>query len=219
MAAVGAAASGAATGSAAAARPGRRRSTNPSSRSPTTTSSSRSPASSTCSTTTPSSGPPGYLPGPNDVYVLARPGQAVLAAQGRRRHRLDQGAPRGRAAAERHRRRQKFNALVRLDTVNGAAAGRRPSTRVDFGKLTPLYPQERLRLETETSNLTTRVIDLVAPIGKGQRGLIVSPSEGRQDDGPAGDRQRDHARTTRSATSWSSSSTSGPRRSPTCSAR
>ncbi|MFZ9802783.1 MAG: transcription termination factor Rho, partial [Candidatus Nanopelagicales bacterium] len=47
--------------------------------------------------------------------------------------------------------------------------------RLDFSKLTPLYPQERLRLETEPTNLTTRVIDLVAPIGKGQRGLIVSP--------------------------------------------
>ena len=45
----------------------------------------------------------------------------------------------------------------------------------DFQKLTPLYPQDRLRLETEPSNLTTRVIDLVAPIGKGQRGLIVCP--------------------------------------------
>jgi transcription termination factor Rho len=71
-------------------------------------------------------------------------------------------------------RREKFNPLVRIDTVNGGeleAARDRP----EFSKLTPLYPQERLRLETETSNLTARVIDLVAPIGKGQRGLIVSP--------------------------------------------
>jgi transcription termination factor Rho len=63
---------------------------------------------------------------------------------------------------------------VRVDTVNGMD----PETaraRVDFNKLTPLYPQERLRLETTPNNLTTRVIDLVAPIGKGQRGLIVSP--------------------------------------------
>jgi transcription termination factor Rho len=48
---------------------------------------------------------------------------------------------------------------------------------VEFGKLTPLYPQDRLRLETTPGNLTTRVIDLVAPIGKGQRGLIVSPTK------------------------------------------
>ena len=70
--------------------------------------------------------------------------------------------------------RQKFNALVRIDEVNGASpddARKRP----DFNKLTPLYPQERLRLENEANQLTTRIIDLVAPIGKGQRGLIVSP--------------------------------------------
>jgi transcription termination factor Rho len=64
--------------------------------------------------------------------------------------------------------------LVRLDTVNGVdpeEAKKRP----DFAKLIPLYPQDRLRLETEPHVFTTRVIDLVAPIGKGQRGLIVSP--------------------------------------------
>jgi transcription termination factor Rho len=63
--------------------------------------------------------------------------------------------------------------LVSLDTVNGMTP-RRPSA-AEFGKLTPLYPQERLRLETEPGILTTRIIDLVAPIGKGQRGLIVAP--------------------------------------------
>ncbi len=71
-------------------------------------------------------------------------------------------------------RKDKYNALVRLDTVNGLdpeQARKRP----EFTKLTPLYPQERLRLETEPSVLTTRVIDLVMPIGKGQRALIVSP--------------------------------------------
>jgi hypothetical protein len=56
----------------------------------------------------------------------------------------------------------------------------------------PLYPQERLRLETDPTNLTTRIIDLIAPIGKGQRGLIVSPSKAEQDADPAGHRQRDH---------------------------
>ena len=71
-------------------------------------------------------------------------------------------------------RREKFNALMRLDTTNGMD----PETmrnRLEFSKLTPLYPQSRLRLETESNILTTRIIDLVSPIGKGQRGLIVSP--------------------------------------------
>src|SRR5690606_24633146 len=70
-------------------------------------------------------------------------------------------------------RHAKFNALVRLDSVNGMSP-EESRERPDFGKLTPLYPQERLRLETEPNVMTTRVIDLVAPIGKGQRGLIVS---------------------------------------------
>jgi transcription termination factor Rho len=70
--------------------------------------------------------------------------------------------------------RQKFNPLVRVETINGLAT-EESAKRLDFSKLTPLYPQERLRLETDGTNLTTRVIDLVAPIGKGQRGLIVSP--------------------------------------------
>ena len=71
-------------------------------------------------------------------------------------------------------RREKFTPLIKLETVNGNdpdSARNRP----EFSKLTPLYPQDRLRLETTPGNLTTRVIDLVAPIGKGQRGLIVSP--------------------------------------------
>ncbi len=71
-------------------------------------------------------------------------------------------------------RREKFNALVRLDSVNGTDP-ERARQRPDFNKLTPLYPQDRLRLETEPQTMTTRIIDLIAPIGKGQRGLIVSP--------------------------------------------
>ncbi len=77
---------------------------------------------------------------------------------------------------EQQNQRQKFNALVRLDTVNGMTP-EEAKARVEFSKLTPLYPQERLRLETEPGILTTRIIDLVAPIGKGQRGLIVSPAK------------------------------------------
>ena len=65
---------------------------------------------------------------------------------------------------------------MRLDTINGMTPDD-AKKRVEFGKLTPLYPQQRLRLETEPQLLTTRIIDLVAPIGKGQRGLIVAPAK------------------------------------------
>jgi transcription termination factor Rho len=71
-------------------------------------------------------------------------------------------------------RREKFNPLVKVESINGLDI-ETAKNRPDFSKLTPLYPQERLKLETTGSNLTTRVIDLVSPIGKGQRGLIVSP--------------------------------------------
>jgi len=111
----------------------------------------------------------GYLPGPNDVYVSLgqvkkyglRKGDAVVGAI--RQPREGEGVG-----------RQKFNAIVRIDSVNGLTI-EQAQTRVEFGKLTPLYPQTRLRLETESNKLSTRIIDLVSPIGKGQRGLIVSP--------------------------------------------
>ncbi len=70
--------------------------------------------------------------------------------------------------------RQKFNPLVRVDKINGLDPDQ-VKDRPEFTKLTPLYPNERLRLETESHILTTRVIDLVMPVGKGQRALIVSP--------------------------------------------
>jgi transcription termination factor Rho len=109
----------------------------------------------------------GYLPGPNDVYVS-------LAQV--RRHALRKGdAITGAVRQPREgERREKFNALVRLDTVNGMDP-EEARKRVEFTKLTPLYPQDRLRLESDPQILTTRIIDLIAPIGKGQRGLIVSP--------------------------------------------
>ncbi|MFJ6213020.1 transcription termination factor Rho [Streptomyces sp. NPDC092296] len=109
----------------------------------------------------------GYLPGPNDVYVSL----AQVRKNGLRKGDAITGAVRQPKDGE---RREKFNALVRLDSVNGMdpESGR---GRPEFGKLTPLYPQERLRLETDPGVLTTRIIDLVAPIGKGQRGLIVAP--------------------------------------------
>ncbi|MET1035121.1 MAG: transcription termination factor Rho [Arthrobacter sp.] len=114
----------------------------------------------------------GYLPGPNDVYVSLnqvkkynlRKGDAVVGAI---------RAPRdGESSAN---QRQKFNALVRLTNINGKPAEENSKDRVEFAKLVPLYPSERLRLETDPKKIGPRVIDLVAPIGKGQRGLIVSP--------------------------------------------
>ncbi|MEI7034673.1 transcription termination factor Rho [Streptomyces pratensis] len=109
----------------------------------------------------------GYLPGPNDVYVSL----AQVRKNGLRKGDHVTGAVRQPKDGE---RREKFNALVRLDSVNGMApeSGR---GRPEFQKLTPLYPQDRLRLETDSNILTTRIVDLVAPIGKGQRGLIVAP--------------------------------------------
>jgi len=109
----------------------------------------------------------GYLAGPNDVYVSLQ----QIRRNGLRKGDVITGQVRQTREGE---RKEKFNALVRLDTVNGLEP-EAARDRVDFAKLVPLYPQERLRLETEPNILTTRVIDLVAPIGKGQRGLIVSP--------------------------------------------
>ncbi len=112
----------------------------------------------------------GYLPGASDVYVSLgqvkkynlRKGDAVVGAI-RQPREGDQGQG-----------RQKYNAIVQIDSVNGLPLDE-AANRVEFSMLTPLYPQERLRLETESSKLSTRIIDLVSPIGKGQRGLIVSP--------------------------------------------
>nr|WP_264371871.1 transcription termination factor Rho [Georgenia satyanarayanai] len=109
----------------------------------------------------------GYLPGPNDVYVSLN----QVKKHGLRRGDAVTGAVR---QPQDEQQRQKFNALVRLDSVNGAPADR-ARQRPEFSKLTPLYPQESLRLETSSSAMTGRIVDLVAPIGKGQRGLIVAP--------------------------------------------
>ncbi|WP_423202230.1 transcription termination factor Rho [Herbihabitans rhizosphaerae] len=110
----------------------------------------------------------GYLAGPDDVYVSL----SLVRKYGLRRGDAITGQV--RQPREGEQQRQKFNPLVRVETINGLepdAAKQRP----EFTKLTPLYPNERLRLETEPHHLTTRVIDLVMPIGKGQRALIVSP--------------------------------------------
>ncbi|WP_405166984.1 transcription termination factor Rho [Nocardia sp. NBC_01499] len=112
----------------------------------------------------------GYLAGPNDVYVSMN----LVRKNGLRRGDAITGAVRAPRDGEQNNQRQKFDPLVRLDTVNGGDvedSKRRP----EFSKLTPLYPNQRLRLETQQNKLTTRVIDLIMPIGKGQRALIVSP--------------------------------------------
>ena len=111
----------------------------------------------------------GYLPGTSDVYVSLgqvkkynlRKGDAVVGAIRQPQENDNNG-------------RQKYNAIVKIDSINGLPI-EQAANRVEFDKLTPLYPQERLRLETESGKLTTRIIDLMSPIGKGQRGLIVSP--------------------------------------------
>ena len=111
----------------------------------------------------------GYLPGTSDVYVSLgqvkkynlRKGDAVVGAIRQPQENDNNG-------------RQKYNAIVKIDSINGLPI-EQAANRVEFNKLTPLYPQERLRLETESGKLTTRIIDLMSPIGKGQRGLIVSP--------------------------------------------
>jgi transcription termination factor Rho len=110
----------------------------------------------------------GYLPGPNDVYVSLgqvkkynlRKGDAVVGAI--------------RQPRENEQSRQKYNAIVKIDSINGQSVDD-AAERIEFGKLTPIYPKERLRLETSPEKLSTRIIDLIAPIGKGQRGLIVAP--------------------------------------------
>ena len=112
----------------------------------------------------------GYLAGPNDVYVSMN----MVRKNGLRRGDAVTGAVRVPKEGDQSNQRQKFNPLVRLDSVNGGPvedARKRP----EFGKLTPLYPNQRLRLETTPDRLTTRVIDLIMPIGKGQRALVVSP--------------------------------------------
>ncbi|HYO04858.1 MAG TPA: transcription termination factor Rho [Mycobacterium sp.] len=118
----------------------------------------------------------GYLAGSNDVYVSMN----MVRKNGLRRGDAITGAVRvaregeGGGGNSGQNPRQKFNPLVRLDSVNGGPV-EDARNRPEFGKLTPLYPNQRLRLETTPDRLTTRVIDLIMPIGKGQRALIVSP--------------------------------------------
>ncbi|MHB8896055.1 MAG: transcription termination factor Rho [Candidatus Geothermincolia bacterium] len=106
----------------------------------------------------------GYLASEKDIYV---------SMSQIRRFRLKRGDEvKGQIRPPKDS--EKYNALLRIEAVNGddpEVAQRRRQ----FETLTPLYPQDRLRLETRSSSITSRIIDLIAPVGKGQRGLIVSP--------------------------------------------
>ena len=128
----------------------------------------------------------GYIAGPNDVYVSMnmirrnglRRGDAITGAVKMPRDgesNNDGGGNQGGGGGRGNQaNRQKFNPLVRLDSVNGQDV-ESAKNRPEFNKLTPLYPNQRLRLETAQNILTTRVIDLIMPIGKGQRALISAP--------------------------------------------
>jgi transcription termination factor Rho len=109
----------------------------------------------------------GYRLSRDDVYVS----NALLQQYGLRKGDQVEG---GARPPRQGKAREKFNTLVRVDTVNGMPPWQ-AKQRPDFAKLTPLYPQERLRLESDSASPTARIIDLVSPVGKGQRGLIVSP--------------------------------------------
>lgn len=112
----------------------------------------------------------GYLPGPNDVYVS----MGQVKKYGLRKGDAVHGAIRAPREGDRRNQRQKFVPLQSIDSINGMTVEQAMS-RPQFSKLTPLYPQERLRQETTPNKLTGRIMDIVSPIGKGQRGLIVSP--------------------------------------------
>ena len=112
----------------------------------------------------------GYLPGPNDVYVS----MGQVKKYGLRKGDAVHGAIRAPREGDRRNQRQKFVPLQSIDSINGMTV-EEAMNRPQFSKLTPLYPQERLKQETTANKLTGRIMDIVSPIGKGQRGLIVSP--------------------------------------------
>ena len=123
----------------------------------------------------------GYRRSPHDIYVPA----AQLRRYGLRTGDYVEGAARqqqhghsGRPARQ-SKEQDRHGVLDRVDTVNGALAGQ-AMPRPDFDELTPVYPREHLRLESGSASPTVRIIDLVSPVGKGQRGLIVAaPKAGK----------------------------------------
>jgi len=106
----------------------------------------------------------GFLPGEKDIYVSN--------SQIRRFHLRRGDKVSGQVRPPKNT--EKFSALLRIDAVNGEDP-EKARERAFFENLTPIYPLDHFKLETDGKNITARVIDLVAPIGKGQRGLIVSP--------------------------------------------
>lgn len=112
----------------------------------------------------------GYLPGPNDVYVS----MGQVKKYGLRKGDAVHGSIQAPRENDRRNQRQKFVPLQSIDSINGQSV-EDALNRPQFSKLTPLYPQERLKQETAPNKLTGRIMDIVSPIGKGQRGLIVSP--------------------------------------------
>ena len=147
----------------------------------------------------------GLLPSPEDVYVCS----SQVRRFGLRIGDRVSGAVRA------PREQEKYWGLLRVDAVNGVdieTARRRPV----FNDLTPVHPDELINLESDPKNLSQRLINLVNPIGKGQRALIVSPPKAGKTMLLKDDRQRHHARTTRTSSSWSRSSASAPRKSRTC---
>ncbi|AYF76144.1 transcription termination factor Rho [Nocardia yunnanensis] len=106
----------------------------------------------------------GYLSGPDDIHVPAR----LIRNHDLRRGDLLTGLAQPNAKGGKHA------PLVRVDTVNGHPVAELPK-RPRFQDLTTIHPDERLRLETTPNQLTTRVTDLIMPIGKGQRALVVAP--------------------------------------------
>ena len=111
----------------------------------------------------------GYLAGADDVYLSL----SMVRKYALRRGDAIVGQVRQPREGE---RKEKFNPMVRIDSVNGADPESAKS-RVEFTHLTPVHPQQRLRLETSPDNQVGRVIDIVTPVGKGQRGLIVAPAQ------------------------------------------
>jgi transcription termination factor Rho len=106
----------------------------------------------------------GYLPGPQDIYVSLSQVRRFMLRKG------DTVTGKVRQPKD----NEKYFALLQIDTVNGLD----PETakaRPQFDKLTPLFPHSRFRLESGPTEVTGRIIDMVAPVGKGQRGMVVSP--------------------------------------------
>ena len=112
----------------------------------------------------------GYLPGANDVYVS----MGHVRKYGLRKGDAVRGLIRSPQSNDYHNSRQKFVPLQAITQINGLSV-EEAQNRPDFNKLTPIYPQQRLKMETSSNKLIGRMMDIVSPIGKGQRGLIVSP--------------------------------------------